>query len=181
MNLRGFQWMTLQTTREEMPDNRPRLGKSPMRKRRLQHNADTLCQMFCGWRLIKCKPQLVALGSGTIHIDVLSGSCSFEGKTIPQLSIAEELRLWLLEDLEANHIPVAGLTGASLETKLSFSEIPWPDRIPHDKFFNDGRTARTDKVHRCAIRCCSEVATDEAVYRSDCHDIQEWPVGWPAA
>jgi hypothetical protein len=137
--------------------------------------------MFCGWRLINCKPQLVELGSGTIWIDVLSGSCSFDGHPISQLSIAEELRVWLFEDLEANSIPVASLSRASLQAKLSFSEIPWRDRTTNAQYFNDGRTVRTDTMHRCAIRCESEVATDEAVYKSEFENVEEWPVGWPAA
>lgn len=152
-----------------------------MRRKRLQHAADTICHMFCGWRLINCKPQLVELGSGTIRIDVLSGNCSFDGRPISQLSIAEELRLWLLEDLEANKIPIAGLTRASLEAKLSFSEIRWRDRTTNERYFNDGRPVRTDAMHRCAIHCESEVATDEAVYSSEFQDVEEWPVGWPAA
>ena len=151
-----------------------------MRRKRLQHAADTICHMFCGWRLINCTARLVELGSGTIQIDVLSGRCSFDGRPIPQLSIAEELRLWLLADLESNEIPVAGLTRASLDAKLSFSEISWRDKRSNDQYFNDGRPVRTDTIHRCAIACKSEVATNDAVYRSELEDIEEWPAGWPA-
>ena len=149
-----------------------------MRRKRLQHTADTICRMFCGWRLVNCMPQLVDLGSGTIHIDVLTGSCSFDGEAIPSLSIAEELRLWVRKDLEANQIPLAGLAHASLAAKLSLSEIQWRDRTTNAHFFDDGRHVRTDTMHRCAIRCESEVATDEAVYRSEFQDLEEWPVGW---
>jgi len=152
-----------------------------MRRKRLQHAADTICHMFCGWRLINCKPRLVELGSGTIRIDVLSGNCAFGGTLISPLSIAEELRLWLLEDLVTNQIPVTALARASLEAKLSFSKIHWRDRTTNDQFFNDGRTVRTDTMHRCAIHCESEVATDDTVYRSTFDDLEEWPVGWPAA
>lgn len=152
-----------------------------MRRKRLQHAADTVCRMFCGWRLINCKPQLVELGSGTIRIDVLTGNCTFEGRPISPLSIAEELRLWLSEDLEANHIPVAAVSRACLQVKLSFSKIPWSERTTNGHYFNYGRPVRTNTMHRCIIRCASEVATDEAVYRSEFDDVEEWPVGWPAA
>lgn len=152
-----------------------------MRRKRLQHAADTICHMFCGWRLINCKPQIVVLGSGIVRIDVLSGNCTFNDHPISQLSIAEELRHWLLADLKSNHIPVDALSRASLKAKLSFGEIAWGDRTTTEQFFNDGRPVRTGTMHRCGMRCESEVATDDAVYRSELDDVQEWPIGWPAA
>jgi hypothetical protein len=63
--------------------------------KRLQHVADTMCQMFCGWRLIESKPNLVNLGSGTLEIDAITGQCLFQGKSFEQLTIAEEIRAWL--------------------------------------------------------------------------------------
>lgn len=151
-----------------------------MRRKRLQHAADTICQMFCGWRLINCKSKLVELGSGTICIDVLSGNCTFNGHPVSQLSIAEELRLWLVNDLDRNHIPVAALSRASLQAKISLSEIPWRERTTNEQYFNNGRLVRTDILHRCVIRCESDVTTDDAVYRSEFEDVEEWPLGWPA-
>jgi hypothetical protein len=50
----------------------------------LQHVADTMCQMFCGWRLIESKPNLANLGSGTLEIDTITGQCLFQGKSIDQ-------------------------------------------------------------------------------------------------
>jgi hypothetical protein len=63
--------------------------------KRLQHVADTMCQMFCGWRLIESNPNLVNLGSGALEIDAITGQCLFQGKSIDQLKIAEEIRAWL--------------------------------------------------------------------------------------
>ena len=137
--------------------------------------------MFCGWRLINCKAELVKLGSGELEIDALSGDCFFEGRPIPELSIAVELREWLKEDLGAHRIPIEALSRARLKAQLSFSEIPWGARQTNEHYFSDGRTVRTAKMHRCVIRCESEVATVEAVYRSEFSDLEEWPVGWPAA
>src|SRR5271155_4719419 len=99
-----------------------------MRRKRLQHAADTICQMFCGWRLVESKPSLLKLGPGTLEIDAITGQCCFDGKTTGQLSIAEEIRVWLRLDLETNEIPIAVLTGARLVVKLSFSVVPWNDR-----------------------------------------------------
>ncbi len=33
-----------------------------MRRKRLQHDADVLCQMFCGWRLVYSYDRLLQLG-----------------------------------------------------------------------------------------------------------------------
>ena len=96
-----------------------------MRRKRLQHAADTMCQMFCGWRLIESKPNLLKLGSGTLEIDAITGQCVFQRKTTVQLTIAEEIRAWLQQDLATNKIPIAALTGAHLAVKLSFSVVPW--------------------------------------------------------
>src|SRR5271157_2658722 len=85
-----------------------------MHRKRLQHIADTMCQMFCGWRLIESKPNLENLGSGTLEIDAITGQCHFQGKTMGQLTIAEEIRAWLQQDLETNNIPISMLTGAHL-------------------------------------------------------------------
>jgi hypothetical protein len=150
-----------------------------MRTKRLQHVADTMCQMFCGWRLIGSKPNLVNLGSGTLEIDAITGQCFFQGQIIAQLAIAEEIRAWMQDDLAANKIPVAALTVARLSVKLSFSVVPW-NKQTREIFHSDEGAVRTEKMNRCTIECDSNVATDEAVYRSKSTAVQEWPVGWPA-
>jgi hypothetical protein len=70
-----------------------------IRWKRLQHVADTMCQVFCGWRLIGSKPNLVKLGSGTLELDAMTGQCLFQGQTIRRLTIAEEIRAWLQQDM----------------------------------------------------------------------------------
>ena len=149
-----------------------------MREKRLQHAADTMSQMFCGWRLIGSKPNLLKLGSGTLEIDAISGQCLFQGKTIGQLTIAEEIRAWLQQDLATNKIPIAVLTGAHLAVRLSFSVVPWNEPA-REIFYSDGKTVRTEKMNRCVMECDSNVTTDEGVYRSQLKEVQEWPLGWP--
>jgi hypothetical protein len=149
-----------------------------MRRKRLQHVADTMCQMFCGWRLINSKPNLVKLGSGTLEIDAITGQCVFQGRTIAQLTIAEEMRAWLQQDLATNKIPIAALTGAHLAVKLSFSVVPW-NAPTSEIFYLDGKAIRTEKMNRCVMECNRNVTTDESVYRSKLMEVQEWPLGWP--
>ena len=149
-----------------------------MRRKRLQNVADTMCQMFCGWRLIGSKSNLLRLGSGTFEIDVITGQCLFQGKVTGQLTIAEDLRAWLQQELATNKIPISTLIDAHLTVKLSFSVVPW-NKHTREIFYSDGKVARTKKMNRCIMDCESRVTTDEKVYRSKRIEVQEWPIGWP--
>jgi hypothetical protein len=127
-----------------------------------------------------CFPDLVKLGSGILEIDALTGACAFDRRPIKQLSIANELYSWLRDDLKRYQIPLDGLIRARLSAQLRFSKIPWSARTrKEEKFFDKGLLFQTSKMHRCEIDCRSEVATDEAVYRGQYSDVEEWPVGWP--
>jgi hypothetical protein len=137
-----------------------------------------MCQMFCGWRLIESKPNLVNLGSGTLEIDAITERCLFQGKSIDQLKIAEEIRAWLRQDLATNKIPIAMLTGAHLAVKLFFSVVPWNEPT-REIFYSGGKAVRTEKMYRCVMECDSNVTTDEADYHTKLIEAQEWPLGWP--
>ena len=137
-----------------------------------------MSQMFCGWRLVGSKPSLLKLGSGTLEIDAITGQCLFQGKTIGQLTIAEEIRAWLQQDLATNKITIAALTGAHLAVKLSFSVVPWNEPA-REIFYSDGKAVRTEEMNRCIMECESKVTTHEAVYCSQLKEVQEWPLGWP--
>jgi hypothetical protein len=120
----------------------------------------------------------VKLGSGTLEIDAMTGQCCFQGKIIGQLRIAEEIRLWLQQDLATNKIPIAVVTSAHLAVNLSFSVVPWQEP-KGEIFYSDGKAVRTGEMNRCVLECDSNVTTDEAVYRSELREVQEWPLGWP--
>jgi hypothetical protein len=149
-----------------------------MRRKRLQNTADTLCQMFCGWRLVQSKPTLVELGSGSLEIDVVTGQCLFHGTPILQIPIAEELRTWMHKDLQTHKIPTTELTHARLAVKLTFSRVPWNKRSK-EIFYIDGKPIRSEQMYHCIFECESEIATDGAAHRSSLREIQGWPIGWP--
>lgn len=128
------------------------------------------------------KSKIAELGSGTLEIDALTGQCLFEGKSLADLPIAKEIQLWLHDDLAANRIPIEMLVRAQLTARLSLSVIRWEERANKTQIFFAGKGAlRPEKMHRCSIGCASEIATDEAVYRSTYQDQEEWPPGWPEA
>jgi hypothetical protein len=139
-----------------------------------------MCQMFCGWRLIESKPNLLKLGSGTLEIDAITGQCVFQDKTTGQLTIAEEIRAWLQQDLATNRILISALTGAHLKVKLCFSVVPW-NATKNEIFYSDGKAVRTEEMNRCVVECDSKITTHETVYSSQLAETQEWPLDWPVA
>lgn len=145
-------------------------------EKRLQCMAETLCQMFCGWRLIGSKPILVALGSGTIGIDLLTGRCTFQNKPTSLLPIASELLAWIKQELVSRDIPVSRITFARLTAKLSFARVRWNLRTTETFCADDGDPGSTS-MHQCTFDCESEIATDAIVYHSKLREVQEWLPG----
>lgn len=151
-----------------------------VRRKRLQHCADTLCHIFCGWRLANSYKDLERLGTGTLSIDVIVGSCRFDGVPIEPPSIATELHCWLREDLATHGIPIVALLRASFTAHLSITAIGPRQRVTPIQFLGvDSRPVRSGGFYCCEIGCESEVATEGAVYQSRLTDIEEWPVAWP--
>jgi hypothetical protein len=152
-----------------------------MKHRRLQHAADTLCHMFCGWRLINCYAALEGLGSGELQINALSRECTFNGNPIEPLSIAFELNGWLEDDVKANHIDISGLKAATLKATLSLSKISPNMRKTTDQHFDkDKHAISKGTFNRLEIDCSSSIETDEMAYTSNYQDLEEWPLNWPA-
>jgi hypothetical protein len=89
-----------------------------MKLKRVKHQSYILCHMFCGWQLYPDWQRLAQLGKGILEIDVLNNRCTFNLKEIPQLSISSALRHWLLQDLEANKIPLKNIESARLTVQL---------------------------------------------------------------
>jgi hypothetical protein len=151
-----------------------------MRRKRLQHAADNLCQMLCGWRQIFSKPRLLELGTGRLEIDALGGACRFNGAPIDPLPVVAELVDWLAKDLEQHDIPKHALLEATIYAVMRFDSIPW-DPASDGQFFIKGEPVRSGPMHRCVMKCTSLLRTDEREYRGEFNDIEQWPVGWPAA
>ena len=153
-----------------------------MRRKRLKHAAQNLCQMFCGWQQTWSKHQLVGLGSGELEIDVLSGACKFNNAPIEPLPIAAVLTEWLREDLVRHQIPEAAIQEATVRARLIFDLIPWSGKTTRTEFFwHGGEPAKSDSMHRCRVECNGVIRTDEARYEGKFQGVEEWPVGWPAA
>jgi hypothetical protein len=153
-----------------------------MKHRRLQHAADTLCHMFCGWRLANCYRDLERLGSGVLTIDVINAECSFNGHSIDPLSIALELQAWLHADLANNHLDVKAIDVAALKATLRLTPIHGNSRqTPSRHLDPKGKPITKGLFNRLEIECHSHVSTDEKTYLGSYGDVEEWPTNWPSA
>lgn len=153
-----------------------------MRRKRLKHAADTLCHMFCGWRLANSFSDLERLGSGTLDIDALTGDAKFNGAAIGPLNIAGELQVWLQRDCENHNIPLSHIRHARLTAELELTETPWKNRAKNTHWFDEnGGNIAWRQIKRCVINCRSSIKTDEHEYDSVYDDVEQWPEGFPGA
>ena len=151
-----------------------------MRRKRLNHAADTFCQMFRGWRLANSFHGLIELGSGTLVIDAKDATCTFNDAGIASLNIAGELNAWLVADLQANDIPLAAISTAKLTVVLALSTIHGKKRESIVQYISpEGKPIRGGSFHRLAMQCESEITTDEARYTATLSEVVEWPENWP--
>jgi hypothetical protein len=146
--------------------------KKRMRRKRVQHQADIFCQMFCGWRLCNSHERLTALGSGPLHIDVFAGTATHNGTALQDLNIAGELSAWFQRDLLDNNIPVEQIRSATLDAELTITGLSGPRRSP--EIWN----TKISRYLSCDVRCRSHIKTDETSYQSEMVDHEEWPDGW---
>jgi hypothetical protein len=77
-----------------------------MKQQRLQHQADILAHMACGWRVVNDLRQLAELGRGRIEMDALTGNAQFEDRPLSRFSLGKELAAWLARDGQDNGVPL---------------------------------------------------------------------------
>ena len=128
-----------------------------MNRKRFKHHADILSRMFCGWQLYPDFDSLALLGDGELRINVLEGSCQFNGKAINSLSIAKVLESWFGEELNTNNISLNEITDVNVIVRVIVIPPPYGDRFT--KFIFD-------------IKSC--VASGEDIYTHKYKDEQSY-------
>ena len=152
-----------------------------MRRKRLNHAAETMCAMFCGWRLMNSYKELSALGSGTLEIDALHLSANFNGSPIEAPSIAHEIHIWLTNDLRSNDIPIDAIRQARLAVSVEIERTPASKSQRSFYIGKDGEAIREGDFFKLSAQCRSTITTDEASYGSERSHHEQWPVLWPDA
>lgn len=121
----------------------------------LEEQAEALCRTFLGWRLREDEDALLALGEGSLHIDLLSGESWCDGEPLPALFIAEELRRELGRGLERAGLAESDVQEARLEvlfarrTRRALDAAPGP---------------------RLALACRSRLRTDAGEWSAEAHN-----------
>jgi hypothetical protein len=80
---------------------------------------ERLCGVFLGWRLREDFEALLALGEGSLRIDLRTGEAWCEGEPIPPLFIAAELGRELARALETADLAEVELREARLDAEFS--------------------------------------------------------------
>lgn len=85
----------------------------------LQELARGLCGIFLGWRLREDYDALLALGEGSLRVDLRRGEAWCDGEPIPPLFIAGELRAALAKGLAAEGLGGEALSEAVLDAEFA--------------------------------------------------------------
>lgn len=154
-------------------------AKPTMRRKALQGSANTLCDMFCGWRLTFSFPHLERLGSGALTIDLRLETAFFEGRPTEVLPIVGELRAWLDRELRALRVPWQAVRTAQLRADLTQARIHESQRaLPQQYMDETERPIKQDAYISCDIRCAAVIETDERSYSHEHRAVVEWPAAW---
>ena len=112
---------------------------------------ERLCGVFLGWRLREDLDALLAMGEGSLSIDLRTGEAWCDGEPIPPLFIAAELRRELGVVLRGASLGEADLREARLDAVFA-RRVSW----------NHGR-----EVPTLEISCRATIATASAEWSAE--------------
>ena len=113
--------------------------------------------MFCGWQLHTDFDAFAELGSGTLEINALDGTCKFNQSSINKLSIASVLNSWFIEDLKDNNIAISEVEVVVLSVHIVVRPPEYGNRFTS-----------------FSLNCKSKLISGTEEYASEYQDIQEF-------
>jgi len=96
------------------------------------------------------------LGSGTLEINAMDGSCEYNQSQIKKLSIASVLNSWFLEELNVNNITMSEIDAALLTVQVEVTPPEYGNRFTSFPF-----------------HCISKIVSGVDEYVSEYQDIQQ--------
>jgi hypothetical protein len=143
-----------------------------MKRNRYQHQANFLCEMFCGWQLDPDYRRLTELGSGELVFDLLHAACYHNGVSITMLNIGRVLISALAADLDRNGGSINDLSHSSLAVRYVLEE----HEGQRDKWTSWAYPARV--FVGCQLNLRSRIVTDTREFSRDYSAAIEWPKNW---
>ena len=137
------------------------LGTINMKSKRINHQVNTFCDMFLGWRLF-CNDfdTLIKIQKGDLYLNILEKLIFLDGKPFKEdLNIVHEISEWFERDIKRNNIDRGCIKKAELIVKFRISPIQQDNYYPIDeKKINKLRNYRID------FELISTIKTDEKEY-----------------
>jgi hypothetical protein len=142
-----------------------------MKTKRLQHHADILCKMFCGWQLLHDYKLLTELGHGTLEIDALARTSTHNGAPVT-LNMADVLGMWLSNDIQTSAMSLNTIISAIIRIEFTTER----HRGQRNKSMQWARP--TKEFISCSLKCVSSIKTAEREYTSQYEETEEWPTNY---
>lgn len=103
-----------------------------MKRKRLSHQAEVICQMFCGWRLRDDLPFFIENQSGQLRINLLKQTTFFKEKALqPTLLITKIISDWLFNDWQEHQINSEYISHAELEVEFYHAHKSYQETESH--------------------------------------------------
>lgn len=150
-----------------------------MKNRKLKNTANTICQMFCGWRIFNSTFVLNSLGSGILSYDLLQDTCYFNNNKIELMPICFELKSFLSEDLNRMNIEITQLSEVILTAKIIQTIIDAKERKTISTSLKNNKPINKGKFYQYYFDCKCIIATTDRNYEGLFYKIEEWPDNWP--
>ena len=129
-----------------------------MRRKRLNHYANVVCNMFVGWRMGDDLEVLSELPDGKITVNLLTGNAyHFEVGEI-DLWIPKELQAWLQDQSKKEGVDIGGIESAILEVDIDKNKV----------------ATNKKKVVMFHFDCNSLFTTSEACYSGALKEVHKW-------
>jgi hypothetical protein len=138
-----------------------------MRRKVVQDFANVFCQRLLDLPDGHDVASFAHYGSGNFHADILTGECSFNGKSIPALRLCDTYKDWLREQSEKHGVPFEQIETAAFDVQVVVKDVNLSSSYGH----------RFASAH-FFFECRSELKTDEKSYVGQMAGDKKWGFDW---
>lgn len=126
-----------------------------MKRKRINHQVDTFCEMFSGWRLVNDMEMLVQLKQGYIDLDLIDKLALLNGEPLDKdFHILHEISDWFIKDLINNNIDKNFIRNAGLKVVFASATTEGKPK------------SKTNRIIEIKLSIEATILTDEKEYRA---------------